>query len=126
MNLEVDIWKKDDGYYLVILNGRLDQETYAFCESKLEPILNPDTKALTFDMSHLSYISSMGIRVILKARKAIEAQGGKVLTANLQPQIAKIFEIVALLPRQQLFASIREADAYFDALQKKEIEEQKK
>ncbi len=126
MNLEVEIWKKDDGYYLVILKGRLDQETYAFCESKLEPILNSDTKALTLDMSHLSYISSMGIRVILKARKAIEAQGGKVLTANLQPQIAKIFEIVAALPRQHLFASVREADAYFDALQKKEIEEQKK
>jgi anti-anti-sigma factor len=126
MNLDVDIWKKEEGYYLIVLNGRLDRETYEFCERKLEPILDTDIRVLTFDMSNLSYISSMGLRVFLKARKTIEGKGGKVLTANLQPQIAKIFEIVAALPKQHVFASIKEADAYFDAIQKKEIEERNK
>jgi anti-anti-sigma factor len=126
MNLEVDIWKKDEGYYLVTLNGRLDAETYAYCEDRLKPILNPDTRVLTFDMTDLSYISSMGLRVVLKARKSIELNGGKVLTVHMQPQIAKIFEISAALPKVQMFSSIEEVDAYFDAMQKKMMEEQKK
>jgi anti-anti-sigma factor len=126
MNLEVDIWKKDEGFYFVALTGRLDTETYAFCEEKLKPILTPGTRVLTFDLVGLSYISSMGLRVVLKARKMVETNGGKVLTVRMQPQIAKIFEISATLPKVQMFTSIEEVDAYFDAMQKKVLEEQKK
>jgi anti-anti-sigma factor len=125
MNLDVKISRKEEGYFVVSLDGRLDSETYAFCEEKLTPILNAATRGLTFDMSGLSYISSMGLRVVIKTRKAIEGAGGKVLMVHLQPQIAKIFEIAAALPRYQVFASIREADEYFTAMQEKTIEEQK-
>jgi stage II sporulation protein AA (anti-sigma F factor antagonist) len=126
MNLNVNIYSKEEGMFLVDLDGRLDSETYAFCEEKLSPLLNAGTRMLTFDMSDLSYISSMGLRVVIKTRKAIEAAGGKVLMAHLQPQIAKIFEIAAALPKYQIFKSIREADEYFAAMQQKEIEKQKK
>ena len=125
MNLHVDIREKDAGYYQVTLNGRLDTETYAFCEETLKSILSPDTRVLIFDMADLSYISSMGLRVVLKVRKAIEMNGGKVLTVRMQPQIKKIFEISAALPKVQMFSSIEAVDAYFDAMQKKVLEEQK-
>ena len=126
MNLHVDIREKDAGYYQVTLNGRLDTETYAFCEETLKSILSPDTRVLIFDMADLSYISSMGLRVVLKVRKAIEMNGGKVLTVRMQPQIEKIFQISAALPKVQMFSSIEEVDAYFDAMQKKVLEEHKK
>jgi anti-sigma B factor antagonist len=125
MKLDVNIYRKEDGNFLVALDGRLDSETYASCEEKLAPILNSSTRALTLDMSKLSYISSMGLRVVIKARKAIEVEGGKVLIVNLQPQIAKIFEIAAALPKYQIFKSIREADEYFAAMQEQELERQK-
>lgn len=124
MNLNVHIYAKEDGVFLVALDGRLDSETYAHCEEKLMPLLNAKTRRLTFDMSNLSFISSMGLRVVIKARKAIESSGGKVLLAHLQPQIAKIFEIAAALPKYQIFQSINEADAYFAAIQKRELEKQ--
>lgn len=124
MNLNVNVFKKDEGSYLVVIDGRLDSVTYTLCEEQLMPILNSRTRVLTFDMSNLSFISSMGIRVIIKARKAIETAGGKVLMAHLQPQIAKIFEIAAALPKYQIFQSIKEADDYFAAIQRREIEKQ--
>ncbi|MEN6623110.1 MAG: STAS domain-containing protein, partial [Smithella sp.] len=62
---------------------------------------------------------SMGLRIILKARKVIEGNGGVVHIINMQPQIKKVFEIVNMLHGMTLFASTREADQYFDAMQKK-------
>jgi hypothetical protein len=45
------------------------------------------------------------------------------LMANLQPQIKKVIEIAQALPSESIFASIEEADAYFDAMQKKVLDQ---
>ena len=42
---------------------------------------------------------------------------------NAQPQIAKVFAIVKMLPPQSMFASREEAGAYFAAIQNKVLEE---
>jgi anti-sigma B factor antagonist len=122
MALIMNIENKMPGYYVVTLNGRLDGTTYADCEAKITSVLIPETKTLMFDMSNLDYISSMGLRVVTKARKFIEGNGGVVHMINMQPQIKKVFEIANLLRGMTLFASIREADNYFDAMQKKVLE----
>lgn len=118
-SLVVNIETRMTGGHIVTLDGRLDGMTYADCEKKIEPLIIPETKALMFDMSNLDYISSMGLRIILKARKVIEGNGGAVHIINMQPQIKKVFEIVNMLHGMTLFASIQEADQYFDVMQKK-------
>ncbi|MFA5180626.1 MAG: STAS domain-containing protein [Syntrophales bacterium] len=122
MSLIMNIENKMPGYYIVTLNGRLDGTTYADCEAKIVSILLPETNTIMFDMSNLDYISSMGLRIVLKTRKFIEGRGGGVHIINMQPQIEKVFEIANLLRGMQLFASIKEADDYFDAMQKKVLE----
>lgn len=125
MSLNVYIEKRNDKYYAVKLDGRLDTHTFEDCESKLQPILNQEPKVLMFDLTNLSYISSMGLRTMLKTRKTLEAKGGKIVMLNLQPQIAKVFEIAQALPDVNIFSSEQEADHYFDVMQKKEMEKQK-
>jgi anti-sigma B factor antagonist len=122
MPLIMNIENKVPGFYIVTLNGRLDGTTCADCEANIASILIPETKTLMFDMSNLDYISSMGLRVVIKTRKFIEGQGGSVNTINMQPQIKKVFEIANLLQGMTLFASTKEADDYFDAMQKKVLE----
>jgi anti-sigma B factor antagonist len=122
MPLIMNIENKMPGYYVVTLNGRLDGVTYADCEEKIASILIPATKTITFDMSKLDYISSMGLRIILKTRQIIEGNGGSVYIVNMQPQIKKVLEIVNMLRGLTLFASIKEADDYFDAMQKNVLE----
>ena len=56
------------------------------------------------------------------AKKAVKSHNGDAVLINLQPQIQKLFEIISVLPRESVFASIKEADEYFDFIQKKEIE----
>ena len=50
---------------IVTLTGRLDTSTAPELEAELETLL-PTTTVLTFDLAKLEYISSAGLRVILK------------------------------------------------------------
>ncbi|MCX6356979.1 MAG: anti-sigma factor antagonist, partial [Candidatus Aureabacteria bacterium] len=59
-----------------------------------------------------------GIRVIVKAQKAVKARSGKLMVVNLQPRVKKVFDIINALPGQQIFASVEELDKYLDAIQK--------
>lgn len=107
---------------VVAMTGKLDSAAAPVCETKLNEALALSPRVLMLDLALLEYISSLGLRTILKTRKAVEANGGSVVMANLQPQIAKVFEIASVLPKEAIFASIEEADQYLDAMQRKELE----
>jgi anti-anti-sigma factor len=124
MSLHVKVAKQREGYFVVTLNGKLDSITSVECEAKLASVVTGAAKVVLLDMTFLDYISSMGVRLILKTRKALEAQQARLILSSLQPQIAKVFEIARALPPQAIFASVAEADRYFDVIQRKEIEKQ--
>jgi len=102
------------------LAGHLDTHTYQQADAALGPVLtDASVTLLVLDLSDLEYISSAGLRTVFKARKALGARGGKVLVANPQPQIRKVFDLVKAVPFSEIFSSTAEADAYLDAMQKR-------
>ena len=118
MSLQIEIYPPVNGNQYVLLSGRLDSASYEQLDDALEPLLHAAKPAmvLVMDLAHLDYISSAGIRCILKARKAL-APTGKVLAVNPQAQIRKVLDMVQALPLGDIFNSTTEADAYIDALQ---------
>ncbi len=118
MSLQIEIYPPVNGNQYVLLSGRLDSASYEQLDDALEPLLHAAKPAmvLVMDLAHLDYISSAGIRCILKARKAL-APTGKVLAVNPQAQIRKVLDMVQALPLGDIFNSTAEADAYIDALQ---------
>ena len=122
MSMQEGIIERQEGSYIITLEGRLDSNTYLQFEERIGPVLSSSPRLLILDLEKLDYISSMGIRSIINARKTVESQDGHVMLIKLQPQIQKVFEIVNALPNELIFASIKEADEYFDFIQKKEIE----
>ncbi len=119
MSLDIRILPSADRTQRVTLAGRLDTHTYQSLDDKLAPLLAGEAKSLVLDLAGLDYISSAGIRSIFKARKALAARGGKVLVVNPQAQIQKVFDVVKAVPLNEIFASVAEADAYLDAMQRK-------
>ena len=102
------------------LAGHLDTHTYQRADAELEPILaDPSINLLVLDLSDLEYISSAGLRTVFRARKGLGSRGGKVLVANPQPQIRKVFDLVKAVPFSEIFSSTAEADADLDAMQKR-------
>ncbi len=119
MALAIKVYEREEGVFVVALTGSLDSATYGELEDKVTPFLMETTRALIFDLKHLEYISSMGVSVVLKAKKAIESFGNSFLMINMQPQIKTVFEIVKALPSIALFESLEEADAYLTEMQRR-------
>ena len=80
---------------ILVVSGRLDTQTAPELENMLDEVL-PGLKELTFDMTDLEYISSAGLRVILKAQKAMNTQGSMKLT-DVNDSIMEVFDITGFL-----------------------------
>ena len=92
MNIE----KTQSGSDLVIsLDGRLDTTTAPELEAVLDSGLG-GVSELVFDFSELEYISSAGLRVILKAQKTMNTQGSMKLT-HVNDEIMEVFDITGFV-----------------------------
>jgi len=103
----------------IALGGRLDTNTAPELDDALNGILtNTKIARLTFDLAQLVYLSSAGVRCFIRARKAIEPLGGKVVIVNPQPAVRKVLDIVKAIPPGGVFESVAELDAYLDDMQR--------
>jgi len=65
-----------DGICRLIAKGRVDSHSADILLYKLENTLNDGQTAVVLDMAQVEYLSSMGIRVILKTYKQLTQAGG--------------------------------------------------
>lgn len=89
--MSLNIEKKISDVTTLLLDGRLDTVTAPQLEAEIEKIL-PGTTTLVLDMEKLEYISSAGLRVILKAQKAMNAKGNMKLV-HVGESIMEVFDI---------------------------------
>jgi anti-sigma B factor antagonist len=83
--------KTSNGNELIIsFEGRLDTMTAPELEAELRGL--SDVKVLVVDMSKLVYVSSAGLRVLLKAQKIMNRQGS-MKVKNISRDIREVFEI---------------------------------
>jgi anti-sigma B factor antagonist len=124
MPLTTKVERHDARRVKVHLGGSLDTATSPELEKVLRPILaEKETRLVVFDLDDLEFLSSAGIRVLLAARKNLKAREGIFAMQNMQPQIAKVFEVIQALPGFKIFKDDREMDAYLADLQRKVVEE---
>jgi anti-anti-sigma factor len=117
MALKVNTAIKRPGIFVVVPIGSIDAAGNTIFQEKVTSVLNQNPDVIIFDMEFADYINSMGIRVLVKAKKAMKQRGGKIVFINLQPQIKKVFDILNALPSLKVFANIQELDSYLDAMQ---------
>lgn len=118
MALKVNSAETRPGVFTVSPIGSLDGNTYTILEDTVDLVLEQLPDVIVFDMEFHDYINSMGVRVLLKTKKTLEKNDGKIIFMHLQRQIKKVFEILAALPTLKVFSSIQELDEYLDAMQK--------
>lgn len=79
----------------IIVMGRLDTQTAPELEKEIDGVIS-NLKELTFDMTGLEYVSSAGLRVILKAQKIMNTQGSMKLV-GVNDNIMEVFDITGFL-----------------------------
>ena len=87
------IEEKQGGINIFKLNGRLDSNTSQGFEKKLFQAISDGSKTMVVDFKDLDYISSAGLRVILKATKAIKREDGQMMLCSMQDYVKEVFEI---------------------------------
>ncbi len=93
--------EKQPGAHTFKLRGRLDSNTSLAFEQRLFEAITHGAKHVIIDFRELDYISSAGLRVILKATKALKREEGKILLCAMQDYVKEVFEIAgfdAFLP----------------------------
>lgn len=115
MSLTIDV--DASGPVRVHLGGRLDSNTAPALDKQLDALLATSPRAVVFDLAKLEYISSAGLRCVVRVQKAMRQAGGQALVVNLQPTVQKVFDIVKALPAQNIFRNVQELDEYLDVMQ---------
>ena len=79
----------------LVVTGRLDTQTAPELEKEVDGVVS-EVKELVFDMNGLEYVSSAGLRVILKAQKIMNTKGSMKLT-GVNDSIMEVFDITGFL-----------------------------
>jgi len=106
--------------HVIKLTGSLDTQTFAQLDTELQRLDATAASLVVLDLKELNYISSAGIRVIQKGVRALAKHGGILKLFNPQPQVAKVFQVIKVLPMpiDQMFTSDDELDAYLAGIQR--------
>ena len=90
-------YRIDKDILYIAIEGRIDVSNAAEAEEKIFAVKNENNgKHTVIDADKLEYISSAGLRVILKAQKAMNAQGSMKLT-GVNDSIMEVFDITGFL-----------------------------
>ncbi|MDR2941404.1 MAG: STAS domain-containing protein [Treponema sp.] len=80
----------------LIANGRVDSNSADILKEKLEDVLKAGHKNIILNMSHVKYLSSIGIRVILNIYKQAKEADGSFKIARPSEFVKNVLGMVAL------------------------------
>ncbi|MDR1575058.1 MAG: STAS domain-containing protein [Treponema sp.] len=96
----------------LLLSGRLDTVTAPQFERKIKQVGN-DFAELIIDLLDLTYISSMGLRLLLQTQKALKQSGRRLVIKNLNESIREVFEMtgfIKLIVQEEKFLVIKKEE----------------
>lgn len=94
--MKTTIQKMEDKY-VVTLEGELDTSAAAEVEKKLQELYNINGKDVFIDCTHLDYIASSGLRILISILKGAKASGSKVVLQNVNEDIMSVFKLTGFV-----------------------------
>lgn len=94
---------------IVSIAGQLNSGNAANVENEITGLIARGDHCFLLDFSHLDYISSAGLRVVLVVAKRLKAERGQLILFGMQPQVQEVFEISGFLSILEVAATREEA-----------------
>ena len=86
-------FSKNGDVLVALPDGRLDTSNAPEAEKAIDDQIDEGNHRIVIDFSKTSYISSAGLRVILKTAKLITQKGGGFALCNANEQIGEVLQI---------------------------------
>lgn len=91
--MQVTITKNNTENIIIALKGELDTATVDQFTQELESVQVEKGQQLVVDFSELEYISSAGMRILLRQNKQTEEKGGHMTITGMSEDIRQIFQM---------------------------------
>ena len=85
--------EKQNEVHIFKLDGRLDSNTSPTFEEKVAGAISKGAIQMIIDFENLEYLSSAGLRVILKTTKDLKRLEGKLVLCSMADYVREVFEI---------------------------------
>lgn len=76
----------------LVMKGRLDMDGSLAIDMKFSIATSVKKERIIVDLEQVSFLSSIGIRLLVTAAKAQSGRGGKLILAAPQPMVRKVLE----------------------------------
>lgn len=100
---------RQDGVVILALNGRLDSNTSDAFEEQLLKLVRDGEIKIVLDFQELEYISSAGLRVLLKGARELKQTEGKLVVCCLKDYIKEVFDLSGFITFLPICATVPEA-----------------
>lgn len=87
------IEEKQDDVFIFKISGRLDSNTSPVLEEKISGAIADGSHHMIIDFENLDYLSSAGLRVLLKTTKMLKNENGRLVLCSLADYVREVFEI---------------------------------
>ncbi len=94
MEDKVEILEKEKGNVLVLeIKGRLDALSSRAAEDKIFDCISHGKKQLLFNFSQVDYLSSAGIRLLLRTTIKLKTVSGKLIVCSISSNVMDILKM---------------------------------
>lgn len=94
MNISI---QETDSRIIATLCGEMDTAAAQEAEEALAPLLNSKGKDILIDCTDLEYISSSGLRILLRILKQAQASGSRVILKNVNDVIRDVLNLTGFM-----------------------------
>jgi anti-sigma B factor antagonist len=91
--MELEIKNQSDQITHLALRGRLDIAGVEKVELKFTSHTVPRAKPLLLDISAVTFVASLGLRMLLTVAKALDRRGAKTVLLNPQPAVREVLSL---------------------------------
>jgi anti-sigma B factor antagonist len=98
---------------IMSVKGRVDSSTAPELDSALSKLLSSDRNKIVLNLQAVEYLSSAGLRALVKALKDAQKSGGDLRLAAVSQPIEVILRTVGMLQMFKMFSTSEEAAAGF-------------
>lgn len=110
----MDVTATKRGEILVFsVSGRVDANTSDALHESVLKAIDDGERSIVLDLNGVNYVSSAGLRVFLLTAKRLAALGGALVFSSLTKDVRKLFGIMGLTLRVDIFPTLEEAVSGF-------------
>jgi anti-sigma B factor antagonist len=95
------------------VKGRVDSETAPELDDALTKLLQDNRNKIVLNLQDVNYMSSAGLRAMVKAYQSANKSGGDVRLAAVSEPIEVILRTVGMMQMFKMFSTSEEAAAGF-------------